>query len=226
MSTANTLYGWVQSGTIRNTFPTQTIAATTETQALVNTDAGTTQAFLVLPTGGSVYGAQAPLDASSNASITRRGGRTYGLPSGDTNDQFSISTWDGRPFSLRLSGIGNAGANAAQSILVNLYAGTSTTVGSNTEIATTGAALATVAGGAFDFEIEARLLWDNTLQSISGSFQANINFAGTSQFTTWTTLTNNKTSVTAAGLSFIPTFKLGNAASSTFALRQFYVEAL
>lgn len=223
MANANTILGgFYGSGSTRNLFPSpQTVATATETQLVVNTDTGTTQAFIVLPTGGSVYGASSPVDVNANGSITDRSGREYGQPSGETSDQFSLESWNGRPFYIRLYGIGNAGANAGQTLQINLYQGTSTTVATNAHVATTGTGLAAVAGGAFNFYIEAKLAWDNTSQILSGSYTANIAFGTVSQFTAPTAITAVGTTITAAGLSFIPTLKLGNAASSTITLKQF-----
>jgi hypothetical protein len=226
MSNPSTVAGFVGSGTGRNLFPTQTVAATTETILKIGTDAGSANLFFVVPTGGQIYGASSPLDASANQSITSRSGRAYGVPSGVSNDQFSTETWNAHPFFLRMSGIGNAGANAAQSLIFNLYQGTSATLASDKAIATTGAALATVAGGAFAFEIEARLLWDPTSQILSGSYTSNIAFGTVSQFTTTTVITNVVTAVTAAKLSFLGTVILGNAASSTVTLKEFSVSQI
>jgi hypothetical protein len=224
MANANTVAGFAGSGTLRNQFPTQTVATATETALLLNTDTGTTTCFVVVPTGGLVYGANTSLDANSNSAIIGHSSREYGLPSGQAVDQFSSKSWDGIPFKVRLSGIGNAGANAAQSLIVNLYQGTSTTLGSDKAIGTTGAAFAAVAGGAFNFYIEAKLLWDATSGILSGDYMANIAFGTVSQFTTTTVVTNVVTGVTASGLSFLASLKLGNAASSTITLREFSVE--
>lgn len=224
MSNANSVAGFAGSGTIRNTFPTQTVAATAETILTLNTDTGTASCFVVVPTGGQIYGSQTGLDTNSNAAITDRSNYLWGLPSGDSNDQFSVTSWDGIPFKVRISGVGNAGANAAQSVIVNLYQGTSATLGSDKKIGTTGAALATVAGGGFNFYIEAYLLWDNTSQILSGSYTANIAFGTTSQFTTTTVVPNIPVTVTAAGLSFLATLTLGNAASSTITVKNFVID--
>lgn len=224
MSNASSIAGVSGSGTIRNTFPVQTVATVTETVLNVNTDTGTTAFFAVVPTGGQVLGAQTGIDVNSNSAITDRSNYLWGLPSGESNDQFSSASWDGRTFKIRVAGVGNAGANAAQSVIVNLYQGTSTTVGSDKKMGTTGAALATVAGGAFNFYIEGTFQWDPTSGILSGSYTSNIAFGTVSQFTTSTVSPNVVTSVTAAGLSFLATLTLGNAASSTLTIREFVVD--
>jgi hypothetical protein len=226
MSNANSVAGFAASGTLRNQFPTQTVATATETALLINTDTGTTTAFVTVPTGGLVYGATTGLDVNANSAVTDRSSYLYGLPSGESNDQFSSSSWDGRPFYVRLSGVGNAGANAAQSLIVNLYQGTSTTLGSDKIVGTTGAAFAAVAGGPFNFVVEATLLWDPTSGILSGSYESNIAFGTVAQYTTRTVVPNVVTGVTAAGLSFLASLKLGNAASSTITLREFVIERI
>jgi hypothetical protein len=212
------------SGTVRNTFPVQTVAATAETILTVNTDTGTTPFFLVAPSGGKVYGATSGLDINANQAITQRGQEIYGVPSGESNDQFNTSSWSGREFKVRLTGTGNAGANGAQSLVFNLYQGTSTTLGSNKLLGTTGAAFAAVAGGGFNFSIEATLLWDATSQILSGSYTSNIAFGSVSQFTIPTVVSNVVTGVTAANLSFLATVTLGNAASSTVSVQEFVLD--
>lgn len=234
MANTNSVAGFAQSGTSRNQWPTQTVATVTETALLINTDTGTTTGFVVVPTGGSVYGAQVKLDVNANSAITGRSSREYGLPSGETNDQFSSASWDGRPFRVRLSGIGNAGANAAQSLIVNLYQGTSSTLASDHKIGTTGAAFAAAAGGPFNYYVEVTCLWDATSQILSGAYTANIAFGSTSQFTTYSTAVATTpavpstafvlTGVTSSGLSFLGSLTLGNAASSTITVREFTIE--
>lgn len=223
MANTNSVVGYAASGTTRNTMPTQTVAVTAETILTVNTDTGTTSAFIVAPTGGQIYGASTGLDVNSNPAITDRSNYLYGLPSGESNDQFNSSSWDGRLMKIRIAGIGNAGANAGQSVLFNLYQGTSTTLGSDNLIGTTGAAFVTVAGGAFNFYIEAEAQWDATSQIFTGWYTANIAYAATKQWTLPTAFTSVG-SVTASALSFLATVKLGNAASSTVTIREFVIE--
>lgn len=222
MSNVNSITGVTSQGSARNQWPSQAIAATTETILKVGTDAGSTQFFLTPPSPTGIYGASSVLDEAGNAAITDRTGSVYGLPSGQSNQGYTTTALaPGRLFKVRLVGTGNAGANAAQSVIIKLYQGTSTTVASNHALATTGAALATVAGGAYNFAIEATLLWDSTSQILSGWYTSNIAFATTSQFTTDTVVTTVNGSITAALLSFNATVTMGNAAASTVQVSEF-----
>lgn len=228
MSNTNTvLGGYAGSGTLRNQFPTQAVATATETALVVNTDTGTVTALVTVPVGGVILGASPKFDVNSNSAITTRGGREYGVPSGESNDQFSSSSWDGRAFKIRLSGVASLGAT--QTAIFYLYNGAATVVGtSGNRIALTGSAYP--GGGTSttpsNFLIEFTGLWDPTSQILSGYYTANIANGSTSQFTTTTVITNVQTSVAAAGLTFCAGIKLANTTASTVTLREFVVEKI
>lgn len=216
----NTAYG-LSAGTGAVQIPTLSLAATTETAFTINTAGTATTAFVVAPV--SPVGSVPPLDSTINASLTglHAGSRWEPRTASSLSPSFDLA----RPFKVRLSGVGNAGANAAQTAIVALYCGTSSTIGSDTKIASTGAALAMVAGGAFNFLVEAYCIWDSTLQILSGRYEASINFVTpTSQYTSPAVLLNQATVTSAAGLSFLGTIKFGNAAASTCSLTEFSIE--
>lgn len=227
-NTNTTVGGFVGSGSLRNQFPTaQTVATATETGLNINTDTGTAIALLTVPVGGQIYGAQAPFDVNANPSITRRSGREYGLPSGESNDQFSSSSWSAREFRIRLAGTASLGAT--QTAIFYLYNGATTVIGTaGNRIAGTGAAFPS--GGTStlpsNFLIEFTGFWDSTLQTLSGYYLANVANGSTSQFTTTTVITNVQTSVAAAGLTFCASVKLANTTSSTISVSEFSLEKL
>jgi len=228
MSNASSVAGFVGAGTIRNTFPLQTVAATAETILKINTDTSTSNFFLVAPSGGNVYGAQTSLDPRANASITAFSGREYGLPSGETVDEFNSGSWIGHPFKVRVVGTGTAGHNAGQTVLFNLYCGTSATLGSDKIIGTTGSAYAVAAGASnvsFDWMIEATLQWSAS-NLVSGWYTANVAGGTTSQIVAPTVLPNLPAVTTTAGLSFLATVTMGNAASSTVQITEFVIDEL
>ena len=134
MSNTNSVAGYSGKGTIRNQFPVQVVSTTTETPLVVSTDAGSATAFVVAPTSGSILGASAKLDINANAAIIGRSVRQYGLPSGESNDQFSSSTWDGLPFRVRISGTGSSSAQLAAP--VNDTFTTATSGGTLTDLTT------------------------------------------------------------------------------------------
>ncbi len=226
MSNTNTvLGGYAGSGTIRNTFPTQAVSTATETGLNVNTDTGVAIALVTVPVGGVVLGASPKFDVNANSSILTRGGREYGVPSGESNDQFSSSSWDGRSFKIRLSGVASLGAT--QTAIFYLYNGaTSVITTSANRIALTGTAFPS--GGTSttpsNFLIEFTGLWDPTSQILSGWYQSNISNGSTSQISTPTVITTVQTGVAAAGLTFCASVKLANTTASTVTLREFVVE--
>ena len=222
MSNVNTIAGFVGSGTTRNSWPLQTIAEGTEAFLVLGTDAGTATAYITTPTGGSIYGAQAPLDVNANAAITVRSGREYGNPSGQTNDQFSSASWTAHPFYVRISGTGTGGTG--DSVIFNLRCGSSATLGSNPIIGTTGAAFG--AAGAFNWAIESTVLWDATSGYGGGTYSAILNTASGLQVKTPTAYTQ-LTSITAAGLVFCASaiFSVGSA-SSTVQVQEFVIEKI
>ena len=225
MANLNSLAGFSGSGTLRNQFPTQTVASATEAALVVNTDTGTATALVTVPTGGQIYGATAGLDINANPAVTDRSYYITGLPSGESNDQFNTSSWTARAFKVRLSGTASLGAT--QTAIFYLYNGAATVVGTaGNRVAGTGAAFPS--GGTStlpsNFWLEFTGVWDPTLQSLSGFYTANVANGSTSQFTTTTVITNVQTSVTAAGLTFCAGVKLANTTSSTITISEFVVD--
>ena len=223
MSNSNTVAGITQTGTLRNQFPVQTIAEGTEVLLQVATDSGSNVPYyLTLPTGGSVLGAQVDFNVNANPSITVRSGREYGLPSGQSNDQFSSSSWTAHPFYVRISGIGTGGTG--DSVIVNLRCGSSATFSSNPIIGTTGAAYA--AAGAFNWSVESVVLWDATSGYAGGTYSAILNSVTGLQVKTPTAY-SQLTSITAAGLVFCASaiFSVGSA-SSTLQITEFVAEKI
>jgi hypothetical protein len=219
---ANTIVSY-QGGTGRNQILSQTLATATETLFLVGTDTGTATAILTVPSGG-VTGASAPLDPNANSSITGNDyGRQYGRPNGTAAPWYSSTSFDlGRPFKVRIIGTGTAAANAGNTLIINLYAGT--TVTSGNLVATTGAALATVSAAPLSFFVEAELEWSLALTSLTGSQTANLNYNGTQQYTVPKAAANVVTITTAAGLQFVASAKWGNAVGGTIAVTEFSIE--
>ena len=225
MSNTNSLAGFSGSGTIRNQFPVRTVATATETALVVNTDTSTVTALITVPTGGQIYGATASLDGNANPAITDRSQYMYGLPSGESNDQFNSGSFTAKAFKVRLSGTASLGAT--QTAIFYLYNGAATVVGTaGNRVASTGAAFPS--GGTSttpsNFWLEFTGIWDPTLQTLSGFYTANVANGSTSQFTTTTVITNVQTSVTAAGLTFCAGVKLANTTSSTIQVQEFVID--
>jgi hypothetical protein len=337
MSNSNSASGFSGSTGIRNQFSAQTVSTATETPLVVVTNTGTATAFVVAPALGSIRGAANSLNINQNKAIIGRSQYEYGIPNGETNDQFSSASWDGIPFKVRISGIGNAAAqlatpvndtfvqadtggtltdstlyyyrvvainaqsgaslastetslttsgsgvnkhtmtvkwlavagatgykvygrttggellmatvgnvllwvddgsitpagalptSATSQITLNMYQGTSSTLASDKAIGTTGAQTIAAAGtgGAFNFEIEAHLIWDSASGILSGSYKAGMGWGSSSSFTTQTVVTNVVTGLTVAGLSFLASVTFGFAsASNTVTVKDFVLDRL
>jgi len=226
---ANTIIAF-KGGTVRNQSPVLSLATATETAFKVNTDGSAATCILSVPLQTAIVGSFTPLAVGSNPSILGPAyGRIFGTPKGVNSPYFTSDYFDGRPFLVRVSGTGNAVAGVGQKVLVDLALGVSATVGADTILATTGAALDVAAGGAFDFAIEATLLWDSTTQIVGGYFSAQLNFAnaGASQVTAQKILTNYGASVVAAsGLSFIPFAKMATTDVATLQLTEFAIDEI
>jgi hypothetical protein len=113
MSNSNSVAGFSGNSSARNQFSAQAVATATETALVVNTDTGTATAFVVAPRVGSIRGASSKLNINANQAVTGRSQREYGLPFGESNDQFTSDTWDGRPFKVRITGVGSSAAQLA-----------------------------------------------------------------------------------------------------------------
>lgn len=230
---ANTILAY-RSGTGRNQLKAQALATTTDTAAVLNTDDGVgATAVLTVPSQSAILGSFNPLAPNANAAILGPAyGRLFGAPLGNQVPYFNSTSFDGVPFRVRVSGVGVAGANGAQTLLAKLTLGTSATIGSDVVIANTGAALDSFAGGAFQFTIVAECLWSlgsGADGNLSSRHSATISFLPTPSIQVVSDVI--QTNVTAAALtqgalSFVPFFKFGNAAASSVQFTEFALELI
>jgi len=231
---ANTILAY-RGGTARNQIAAIVGTAgdiSTATPARLNTDAtaNSVQAILSIPTQAAIVGTFNPLALEANAAILGPAyGRLFGNVRGNAAPYFNTASFDGVPFRLRVSGTASMGANGAQSLLIQIVHGPAATIGGagNTIIASTGAAFATAAGGAADFSIVAEVLWDSTLQFLSGRRSSVIAFVTPSvQVTSDIVLTNEPACADIAHLQFQVFATAGNAAVSSVQVKEFALEAI
>jgi hypothetical protein len=117
--------------------------------------------------------------------------------------------------------------SATSNVTINLYQGTSTTLGSDHAIGTTGAVAIATAGGAFNFSIEATLQWDATSQTLSGNYTANTGYGSSSSFVGPTVVTNVVGSLPLASVAFLGSVIFGFASSAnTITIREFTIEKI
>jgi hypothetical protein len=233
---ANTILAF-RGGSGRNQIaplPTTGTAGNLATAAAARLYSDTTGTFnyaiLAVPLQTAIIGSSNPLDINTNGAILGPAyGRMFGTPRGSQSPYFNSASFDGVPFRLRVSGVATMGANGAQSLLVNIIHGPATTIAGagNTTIASTGAALATVAGGAANFSIVAELLWDSTLGYISGRQSSVISFVTPStQVQSDVVLAAEPACASAALLQFQVFVTAGNGAASLVQIKEFALEAI
>jgi len=181
----------------------------------------------------AVIGGFNPLSPNANSSILGPAyGRLFGAPLGSQTPYFNSDAFDGVPFRVRASCTGVAGANGAQSVIIKLALGTSATIGSDVIIATSGAGLAAVAGGAFAATIVAECLWTigtGSNGNLSSRHSATITFLPTPTVQVVSDVIQTTTTAPAlaeSALSFVPFLVLGNGASSTIQWTEFALELI
>lgn len=220
---SDTLVGFY-GGTGRNQIASQTLAATTETEFHVNTDvSSTTIAVLTVPQPGAIIGSSSPLNVNANSAILKNNlGRDLAI--NGVNAPFATSQMfdNGHPFNLRLAGVITPASNAANSLTLKVYNGTSKSGGGIISIADTGTESSTAAGS---FVIEAELIWDSTSGILYGAYWSAIAAGATKNFVTTAAITP-ATSVTLATLQFCATATWGNAAGGTVAVSEFSLSQL
>lgn len=205
-------------GTGRGQLASQTLASTTETEIHVNTNASSAIAVLNIPLQTSVIGSQSPFGVDENAAL-------IGTPSylrNRTRPYFSTSSFEGRPFLLRLSGVATPASNAGNSLLFKLYQGASK---AGEAICSTGAVPEASTTAARAFIVEAQLIWSVSSGKLDGQFWFFV--AGTSGtvYTTWAAATQTSAAAV-SDLQFCAATTWGNAVGGVVAASEFSLSQL
>lgn len=219
----NTFSGYI-GGTGRNQIASQTLAATTETEFKVNCDNGTpTIAVLALPSGTAVGGSSTPLGPDINQALMVHTGRA-GVPLGSAQPSLTSQSFDnGRPFLIRLAGLVTPASNAANTLTMKIYSGT-TKGGTNicSTGALTGMETSTAAGS---FLMETQLQWDSTSGIVNGQYWYLLNGA-TPNYNTWKVNTAATGATTLANMKFCASAQWGNAVGGVIAISEFSLSQL
>lgn len=225
MANVNTIQAFI-GGTKRNQIPSLVLAATTETALPVNTDAGTTSALLAVPLQTAILGSSNGMGPNGNAAIlVPPGGSINSIPDGINAPYFNSSSFDsGRPFTLRLCGIGSAVANAGNTLTIKIYQGTNTAIGSDTAFTTAISALATATAANLRFDISVRCQWDSTSNTLTGVLSGSTLYNGTAALLTTATATVLTSLTTPSTLSFLPSITWGNAVGGTINVSEWSLE--
>jgi hypothetical protein len=173
---------------------------------ITQTIGGTSETTLLVPSASTYPGLPSPALAAGTGLFVQ--------PPPDVTG----SELDGHPFRVRISGVVNNGAS--NSFTLNLYLGTSSTIASNTQIATFSQVAATTAN--YPFIAELLCIWDSTSTKLWLASQALLDGIFTALSTSHCTVT---TVSTVAGLQFIPSFTFATAnASDSVLVREFTLE--
>lgn len=222
---ADTVVGYI-GGTGRNQLASQTLAATTETEIQVNTDNGAGAiAVLQIPQQTDIAGSGNPLYIEDNASLLSMGGRLGMRYQYAGRPGFNSASFDvGRPFLLRLAGLVTPASNAANTLTIKLYSGTSK---AGTNIVTTGALTGTESStAAGSFLLESQLVWDSTSGLLNGQFWYIVNAGATVSYHVWAVNSNPATVAAVASLKFCASITWGNAVGGVVAASEFSISQL
>jgi len=214
----NTFTSYI-GGTARNQILSQTLAATTETEFKVATDNGSGAiAVLSIPTGTGIGGSSDPQGPDVNQAIKWQSGRQT-LPFGSPRPGHNSGSFDlGRGFGVRLTGVATPASNAANTLALKIYCGTSK---SGSLIASTGALTGTESSTTpAEFIVEAQMFWGSGSQQISGQYWYNLN-TGTPGYHVWQAIATPVTSIALTGLNFCATATWGNAVGGVVAVSEF-----
>lgn len=193
----------------------------TETAFSFTTTTG--PAIVSVPLQTDIRGASAPFDVNANNALSVD---QFGRASGYRNvgrPWFTSQAFDGRGFRLRAMGKASftAAGGGATTIAVNLYQGTSATLGSDTKIAgPTALSVAATKVALVNFVVEATMMWDAATQVIFGEFWAsisgNVDVGGantkTASYTSRGALTNPAVAAAPANLTFLASVAFGTTA--------------
>lgn len=215
------LYG----GTGRNQLLSQTLAATTETEIKVGTDAGagTTIAVLSMPGQGAIIGSQTPNDSTINPALLDSSFSRLGYPPAPMVPYNSGVFDNCHPFLVRVAGVVTPASNAANTWTGILYLGATK---GGTAICTTGALTgmetSTESGG---FILETQLIWDSTSGELNGQFWYLLNGA-TPNYHVWAVNSAEGAAAAVANLQWCFSVTWGNSVGGVFAPSEFSVSQL
>ncbi len=204
---------------------TLTLASTTETAvSFSNTNA----AIIAVPSQTAIVGSATPLSGNANAALLADVGGAMSDRRGlASRPYFNSTSFDlDRPFTFRICGQGAAVTGAGNTLTLQVYQGTSTSVvGTAGNVVATTGAVAMATTHPFGFLMEVHMGWDVVSQALYGTYQGAVLYNSVTQTTiARTALTHNTAVTTYAGLSFLVTATWGNAAGGTVTVNEMCLE--
>jgi hypothetical protein len=222
MANANTFTS-LSGGTGDNQIPSQTLAATTETEFQKTTGTTTAVAVLSIPLGTAIAGSASPQNPSVNAALIGSTGRYYGLPTGASRPSHTATAFESRPFLVRITGLATPASDAGNTLAVILYLGTTK---SGTAIGTTATVAQATTTTAKHFIMEAQLMWDSTSQAVTGQYWFSLPGTSGTVYSTWKTLASAGSTIALTGLNFCASATWGNAVGGVVAVKEFSISEL
>lgn len=217
---SNTVIAY-RGGTGRNDIPVQTLATATETEFQLSTDTTSTTviAVLTLPRQTNIFGSAKPIDPNRNRSQSGPLLGQFGAPG--ESPWYTDETFDSaHPFLISLSGTIVPANNAANTLTLNIYNGTSK---SGTAIATTGALTGTESTVTpFQFILQGQYIWDSASGLINGQQWWTVSGTSLVGYNTWK-VTPAAASVVLP-LQFCASAKWGNAAGGVITVSEFRID--
>lgn len=214
---SNTIAG-LQGGTKRNNLLAITAIGTAQTIFTMGTDSGstTTAAFLQIPTQTAIQGTISPFGPNVNQALLDAG---FSAPTNNALPQppFNSSSFDGRPFRVRVSG-GAVAGSASNTITVAILQNTTAVLAGGNTVASMAAGGAGLGAANYNFNLDAYCIWDSTSQKLQCTPGGMV--AGTVVTTTATTATG----VTLPGTFFVAAITFAAGAANTVTPVEFSIE--
>lgn len=155
----------------------------------------------------------------ASAAVLSVGGTQF-LSGASTAPSFA-SNFDGSPFKLRINGKITTGASC--NVTVAIQVGSSTTVTSGNNVATTGAIAVNTTSA--NFQLECVCLWDSVGQKVQGVI--NPSWVNATAVAASVLTNSNAVAVTSqAGLTFVPVVTFSATTGATMTISEFVAETV
>lgn len=213
-------------GTARNNLTALTGLGTAQTIFTMNADNGTpVNAFVSVPLGTEIYGANSPLDPNANNTFSANvGGMMTDYRNMRGVPYFTSATFSGRPFNIQMSGLATTSASS-NNITITLAQNTTAVLASaNNLIAATAVATSILAAGSYSWMVQATCIWDSVGQVLNGIVQAVVGNASAGVHTQ--AAFNNISVTTLAGLLFIGSVTFAAGAANTVTPVEFSISQI
>lgn len=210
-------------GSTRNTILPLALASITETEFKIGRDDGGTSTIAVLsvPLQTAIVGASNPNAPEANSSkLVDMLGMEQDFRGLRGRPYFTTSSFDCRPFLIRLTGFVTPASNVGNTYTIKVYGGTSK---AGTALATTGAVAVATTTANFGFDMEVQCIWSLSAGNLRGWFQFEAD-GTTPGHGNQAALSSNFAAAAATNLQFCATVTWGNAVGGTATVQEFAID--